>query len=332
MSDENSSQKVDRGQALLIALVALALIASLVMLFTDSTGALRLALLAALWAAVIGFFLVTRYRGQAQRAEDELRHREEYHRVETAKHAALRASALERREVELKEEQLDRDAEVLEEIRTELAALRAQLEELSGREFGYEPAALRAEARRIQELENRNSFMGDDSRRPVFGDVAHPEDEGESELPPVPRVSGAPSPDAVFGRIGQQESSRPHGDPLAQLIADGAARNAAQQPAEPETAEQPETVAAEPEQPAEEQPETADAEAVDAEAVEAEQPAEELDRTTVIDKVEIAEDEDDDEPEDEAGETPPVSRGRRRRDETEGVSVAELLANLKKEK
>lgn len=329
MSDENSSQKVDRGQALLIALVALALIASLVMLFTDSAGALRLALLAALWAAVIGFFLVTRYRGQAQRAEDELRHREEYHRVETEKHAALRASALERREVELKEEQLDRDAEVLEEIRTELAALRAQLEELSGREFGYEPAALRAEARRIQELENRNSFMGEGSRRPVFGDVAHPEDEGESELPPVPRVSGAPSPDAVFGRIGQQESSRPHGDPLAQLIADGAARNAAQQPAEPETAEQPEpeTVAAEPEQPAGEQTETAEAE-----AVEPEQPAEELDRTTVIDKVEIAEDDDDDEPEDESGETPEVSRGRRRRDETEGVSVAELLANLKKEK
>ena len=79
MSDENSSQKVDSGQALLVALVALALIASLVMLFTDSTGALRLALLAALWAAVIGFFLVTRYRRQAQRAEDELRHREEYH-------------------------------------------------------------------------------------------------------------------------------------------------------------------------------------------------------------------------------------------------------------
>ena len=325
MSDENSSQKVDRGQALLIALVALALIASLVMLFTDSTGALRLALLAALWAAVIGFFLVTRYRGQAQRAEDELRHREEYHRVENAKHAALRASALERREVELKEEQLDRDAEVLEEIRTELAALRAQLEELSGREFGYEPAALHAEARRIQELENQTSFMGDDSRRPVFGDVAHPEDDGESERPTVSRVSGAPSPDAVFGRIGQQESSRPHGDPLAQLIADGAARNAAQRPAEPETAEQPE-------HPAEEQSETTDAEAVEPEAVATEQPAEELDRTTVIDKVEVAEDDDDDEPEDESGETPPVSRGRRRRDETEGVSVAELLANLKKDK
>lgn len=309
MSDENSSQKVDSGQALLVALVALALIASLVMLFTDSTGALRLALLAALWAAVIGFFLVTRYRRQAQRAEDELRHREEYHRVETEKHAALRASALERREVELKNEQLDRDAEVLDGIRTELASLRAQLEELSGREFGYEPASLRAEARRIQELENQTPFLRGDSRRPVFGDVAHPEDEDESELPPVPQVSGAPSTDAVFGRIGQQQSSRPHGDPLAQLIADGAARNAAAQSAETE-------------------PEA--------------EPAEELDRTTVIDKVELAGDDAGDEDDDvvnaDADSTaedgpkgaPPASRGRRRRDETEGVSVAELLANINK--
>lgn len=309
MSDENSSQKVDSGQALLVALVALALIASLVMLFTDSTGALRLALLAALWAAVIGFFLVTRYRRQAQRAEDELRHREEYHRVETEKHAALRASALERREVELKNEQLDRDAEVLDGIRTELASLRAQLEELSGREFGYEPASLRAEARRIQELENQTPFLREDSRRPVFGDVAHPEDEDESELPPVPQVSGAPSTDAVFGRIGQQQSSRPHGDPLAQLIADGAARNAAAQSAETE-------------------PEA--------------EPAEELDRTTVIDKVELAGDDAGDEDDDvvnaDADSTaedgpkgaPPASRGRRRRDETEGVSVAELLANINK--
>ncbi len=309
MSDENSSQKVDSGQALLVALVALALIASLVMLFTDSTGALRLALLAALWAAVIGFFLVTRYRRQAQRAEDELRHQQEYHRVETEKHAALRASALERREVELKNEQLDRDAEVLDGIRTELASLRAQLEELSGREFGYEPASLRAEARRIQELENQTPFLREDSRRPVFGDVAHPEDEDESELPPVPQVSGAPSTDAVFGRIGQQQSSRPHGDPLAQLIADGAARNAAAQSAETE-------------------PEA--------------EPAEELDRTTVIDKVELAGDDAGDEDDDvvnaDADSTaedgpkgaPPASRGRRRRDETEGVSVAELLANINK--
>lgn len=315
MSDENSSQKVDSGQALLVALVALALIASLVMLFTDSTGALRLALLAALWAAVIGFFLVTRYRRQAQRAEDELRHREEYHRVETEKHAALRASALERREVELKNEQLDRDAEVLDGIRTELASLRAQLEELSGREFGYEPASLRAEARRIQELENQTPFLREDSRRPVFGDVAHPEDEDESELPPVPQVSGAPSTDAVFGRIGQQQSSRPHGDPLAQLIADGAARNAAAQSAETEPAE---------EEPAETEPEA--------------EPAEELDRTTVIDKVELAGDEEDDVVNADADSTaedgpkgaPPASRGRRRRDETEGVSVAELLANINK--
>ncbi|AGF73444.1 DUF6779 domain-containing protein [Corynebacterium halotolerans] len=227
MSAENSPGGYDRGQILLIVLVALALIASLIMLFTNSDGALKIALLAALWAAIIGFFLVTRYRRQAERSQEEMEHREDLHRAEMEKAAAERRSEQRGREVELRDKQLARDTEVLEEIKQELAALRAQLEELNGREFGYEPAALRAEARRIQELEARTS-----AARAGFdaGDLVDLDDDSDRDAaatgsdargkPLRPHVSGAPSAEAISGRLGQYEPSRPQVNPLTNLISE----------------------------------------------------------------------------------------------------------------
>lgn len=238
MSAENSPGGVDRGQVLLIALVVLALIASLIMLFTDSAGALKLALLASLWAAIIGFFLVTQYRRRAERSQEELEHREELHRTELEKLAAERRSEKAGKEIELRDKQLARDTEVLEDIKRELAALRAQLEELNGREFGYEPAALRAEARRIQELEARTSAARSSVTGTSFsdlggledmGDLADLDDESEapapgartsSSTPPRGQVPGAPSPDAIVGRLGQYEPSRPQVNPLSHLISE----------------------------------------------------------------------------------------------------------------
>lgn len=191
---------MDRGQVMLVVLIALAFIASIVMLFTDSDGALKIALLAALWAAIIGFFLVFRYRRDAESARRELAHSTELHDAEVARAEAERAARMEARE--LREAQHTRDTEVLEDIKRELAGIRAQLENLAGREFEYEPAALRAEARRIRELE---SVTLDE---PVESEVPEPD---------TTRHFGAPSPDAVAGRLGQQPS-RPQANPLTDLI------------------------------------------------------------------------------------------------------------------
>ncbi|HJD78745.1 MAG TPA: hypothetical protein K8V93_07010 [Corynebacterium pollutisoli] len=191
---------VDRGQVMLVVLIALAFIASIVMLFTDSDGALKIALLAALWAAIIGFFLVFRYRRDAEAARRELAHSTELHDAEVARAEAEREARMEARE--LRETQRSRDTAVLEDIQRELAGIRAQLENLAGREFEYEPAALRAEARRIRELE---SVTLDE---PVESEVPEPD---------TTRHFGAPSPDAVAGRLGQQPS-RPQANPLTDLI------------------------------------------------------------------------------------------------------------------
>ena len=174
---------MDRGQVMLVVLIALAFIASIVMLFTDSDGALKIALLAALWAAIIGFFLVFRYRRDAEAARRELAHSTELHDAEVARAEAEREARMEARE--LRETQRSRDTAVLEDIQRELAGIRAQLENLAGREFEYEPAALRAEARRIRELE---SVTLDE---PVESEVPEPD---------TTRPFGAPSPDAVAGR------------------------------------------------------------------------------------------------------------------------------------
>lgn len=172
---QSAPKKADAGSIGLIALVILAVIASLVMLISGSASALKLALIAALWAAVLGFFMVVRYRREA------------------AESAALLESERAR-----KVEPPQGDSDIMEEIRRELASIRAQIEELSGREFTYEPAALHAEARRIMELEEKTR---------------------ETEVNFTQASKGAPTADAVAGRLGSQPSARaPQHNPLDDII------------------------------------------------------------------------------------------------------------------
>lgn len=143
------------SKVLVYLLFALALVATVVMFFADSDVWLNIAVIAALWAAFIGAVLVSRYSGalgeEATRAEErDARHLAELD-AERADHR--------RREAEL-ESGLPADGshrdETLESIRTELAALRAQLSELSGLDFSEDQVAVRARAERIIELERRS--------------------------------------------------------------------------------------------------------------------------------------------------------------------------------
>lgn len=173
----SAPKKADAGSIGLIVLVILAVIASMVMLISGSASALKLALLAALWAAVLGFFLVVRYRREA------------------AESAALLEAERSRQPA-----QVQQDSDIMEEIRHELSSIRAQIEELSGREFTYEPAALHAEARRIMELEEKTR---------------------EPEVNFTQASKGAPTADAVAGRLGSQPSAprTPQHNPLDDIIA-----------------------------------------------------------------------------------------------------------------
>lgn len=152
--NSGSGNSLDRGQLLLAALIALALLASVIMLLTDSTGALKIALIAALWAAIIGFFLVYRSQKQVESSGRELEAQDAAHRSELERQAAEAESRRLAQEVEHERSLREQDNETLRQIREQLADMHAQLAELSGREWGYEPTMLHAEARRIMELES----------------------------------------------------------------------------------------------------------------------------------------------------------------------------------
>ena len=204
VESSQSGSKTDAGSIGLIVLVILAVIASLVMLISGSANALKIALLASLWAAVLGFFLVVRYRRQAHEANELLA-------VERS-HAASSLTVSGSSTAD--------NSQVRAEIRSALEAIRAQIEEISGREWVYEPAALYAEARRIQELERKAGGASVDER---------------GDAPTVnftQKSGGAPSADAVAGRLGSQPT-HPVSNPLDNLLADNARANAQQPAAKP---------------------------------------------------------------------------------------------------
>lgn len=290
---------VDRGQVMLVVLIVLAFIASIVMLFTDSDGALKLALLAALWAAIIGFFLVFRYRRDAESARQELALSTELARAEAREEV--------REEVRSLEQQPTRDTAVLEDIQRELAGIRTQLETLAGRSFEYEPAAVRAHAHRIQELES--TFAAE-----------------ESEVPEPEPSHGAPSPEAVAGRLGQQPS-RPQSNPLADLIREkqqaneprpfdtGSFQAVSWEPVQPETEREPESVPEPAPEPRAFDTGSFQTASWEPEPVPEPEPEVEVEPEPVVEKQE------------------PEHRGRRRRDEnTGGLTVAELLARARENK
>ena len=192
-SSSNTSAKTtkpDLGQIGLIVLVVLAVVASIVMLISGSAAALKIALIAALWAAVLGFFLVMRYRRQAEESVTKLELQERAHRAE------------------LKQARTADGQPLLDEIRTELASIRKQIEDLSGQNFTYEPAALHAEARRIMQLEAQTAA------------AARPGSE-EGNVDFTQSSSGAPSTDAIAGRLGNQPSAaHAESNPLNDIISE----------------------------------------------------------------------------------------------------------------
>jgi hypothetical protein len=216
----SKKQGLDNGSIVLIVLVVLALIASIVMLIASSTAALKIALLASLWAAVGGIFLVTRYRNQVRDREEEMYVREDLYHAELDK---LRAERETSKALDRLENSPHVDMDVLAEIKAELASIREQLEELSGREFTYEPAALQAEARRIMEIEARAKAAESQQAGYTSGynsgyssDLGVEPDASSVEF--TQPSGGKPSADAIAGRIGNTPTYSRNDNPLAEFI------------------------------------------------------------------------------------------------------------------
>ena len=153
---QNSGPRV-----LMVLLVVLALIASILMLFLDSDLWLKIAVIAALWAAFLGIVLVSKYSSALRAEQKRVNTLERAHRAEMEREVA----GYQQREAALKENytrQLrnQRD-EHLDQLRHELISLRAQLAEMSGEELDDEQTAVRARAERIIELDRGGAQPAD---------------------------------------------------------------------------------------------------------------------------------------------------------------------------
>lgn len=151
-----SNEPSNFSRVLMFGLVVLALVASVLMLFMDSDGWLKVALIAALWAAFFGMVLVLRYSGALKLAREQAENQESYYQSQLEQERAQldkrEAATQARYAAEAKKSQDQRDKH-LEELRAELAHMRQQLAELTGENFDEgEQRAVRATAERVREL------------------------------------------------------------------------------------------------------------------------------------------------------------------------------------
>lgn len=232
---EPSSAGNARGTVWVLVPFVVAVVGTVVMLFTNSANALKVALIAAMWAAAAGLMLIDKLRRDrdvaVQRAADreaELTHaREQLAQVPAA---PAKAQSL--------------DDALLRDLQNEIKALRTQLEELRGEAFAYEPAAVRAAARRIPEIERSEPVVPTEPETPREQKPG-PSTEDTAKIAVVkgadasqrPRTTGAPTPDAISGRLGQQPT-REQPNPLSALISErereARAAKPASKPAAPE--------------------------------------------------------------------------------------------------
>ncbi|MFE3442093.1 DUF6779 domain-containing protein [Nocardia sp. NPDC059180] len=177
------------GKLFIGALILLGLVASIFLIFSDSLQFIRIGLVAALWAAVLGALAATKYRKESTVDKAKVRD------LQTVYELQLDREISARREYELGVEarvrhEVGADATEMAALRAELTVLRQNLQRLFDGDLPTDRPALRADATRIQELTGRpagsangNSANADgwagpqlprDSVTPVY-DTDHPQ-------------------------------------------------------------------------------------------------------------------------------------------------------------
>ncbi|TNC27978.1 DUF6779 domain-containing protein [Amycolatopsis alkalitolerans] len=213
-SDRENPGDDSRGRLLgkpwFVVGLALAVAATLALVLADDIRYLRLGIVAALWAALVGAFLAVRYRKQAVGTEDAVAKAQEVYELELEREVAAR------REYELEVEN-DIRAKVhadsrgeLDALRAEVSALRDNLQSLFGGEVLLERLSLTAQATRMRALreEQRIVETGPNGHRTPAQLTAAPERHQERPSEVVDRVREKP-PARPAGRPAAPEPRRP---------------------------------------------------------------------------------------------------------------------------
>ncbi len=218
------------GRVLMLATVVLAAAAAAVLAAgAQDARLLRLGLVAALWAALLGAFAAARMRRElssgASRA-DELR---TVYQLELEREVAARREHMLTVERELREQAEQVERREIEGLRAELAAMRVNLEKLMGGDKLGERVALRAESARLlpmpthpQRFDDSPSFDDKRSTAAVLGATAKVTSSLTAAGSSVRAPGGAGVGSAVFGsqdlRGLPEERSRADRLPVASVL------------------------------------------------------------------------------------------------------------------
>ncbi|MFD4403469.1 DUF6779 domain-containing protein [Nocardia sp. NPDC058499] len=151
-SSSSVRSREDVGKFFLGGLVLLGVVASVLLVLSDSVQLIRVGLVAALWAAVLGAWAVSRYQAKVRDLRGAYE-RELEREVSARREHELGIEARVRSEV-------GADATEMAALRAELAVLRRQLERLFDGELPPERPALPAASFRIQELPSAHDRAG----------------------------------------------------------------------------------------------------------------------------------------------------------------------------
>ncbi|WP_378736444.1 DUF6779 domain-containing protein [Nocardia brasiliensis] len=174
----------DAGKLFIGVLILLGLVASVFLVFSNSLQFVRIGLVAALWAAVIGALAATRYRKEATIDKAKVRD------LQTVYELQLEREVTARREFELGieakvREEVGADATELAALRAELTVLRQSLQRLFDGDLPMDRPALRADATRIQELTSAVADPANNSSANAGPWAVPPNQQPRSSVTPV---------------------------------------------------------------------------------------------------------------------------------------------------
>ncbi|WP_020664256.1 DUF6779 domain-containing protein [Amycolatopsis benzoatilytica] len=147
------------GRPWLVVGLLLAVGATVVLVLSDDLRYLRLGIVAALWAALIGAFLAVRARKNAAHSEEAVAEAQAVYELELEREIAARREFELELESEAREAAQAQSREELDALRAEVAALRESLQSLFGGEVLLERVALTAQATRMRALNDEQRLV-----------------------------------------------------------------------------------------------------------------------------------------------------------------------------
>jgi hypothetical protein len=148
----DGSRVPSTARLLLGGALVLGLGATLVLVFSDDSRFLKLGIVAALWAALVGAFLAARFRRQVTDRVDNAADMQAVYELELEREIAARREYELELEAEAKRKAEEESRQDIAALRTELGALRETLQSLLGGEVLVERFALQAQATRMRSL------------------------------------------------------------------------------------------------------------------------------------------------------------------------------------